>query len=122
MNQTKFETQLRSWRPRRPSARLKENLFGVKPQPHTSHGVQWLAPATALVVLLLVLFEQSPGVTKASQASWEVAAVLSNHSAAPYLSAAYSRGRNRLDNSFEWTNGSNSFSSIGSPSSGRGTN
>ena len=123
MNQmTKLETRLRSWRPRRPSVRLKERLFGVAPQPNSAHGLQWLAPATAILVLVFALFQQGPGVTQGSHASWELGAFLSNHSAAPYLTAAYSRGRNRLDNSFEWTNGSNSFSSIGSLSPGKGAN
>jgi hypothetical protein len=123
MNQTKsFETQLRSWRPRRPSAGVKARLFGVTPQPRSVHGLHWLAPATAFLLLVLVLFEQSQGVSPVSHATCDVAAALSNHSAAPYVAATYNRGRNRLDNSFEWTNGSNSFSSIGSLSSGRGTN
>jgi hypothetical protein len=111
--------------PRRPSARLKHKLFGNQAQTATGAGagVHWLVPATALFLLACALWDQPSSVTQAlHRHSPEVALVLSNQSAAPYVTAVYQRAHNRLADSFEWTNGSNSFSSIGSLSPGRGTN
>lgn len=56
-----LEKQLRSWRPRRPSARLKRRLFG----PSLAPGAAWfagsLAPAAACALLTLCVFNSRSG-------------------------------------------------------------
>jgi hypothetical protein len=51
-----LEAQLRSWRPRRPSARLKRRLFGTSLAPGAAWIVGSLAPAAACVMLTLGFF------------------------------------------------------------------
>ena len=53
-----LETQLRSWRPRRPSAGLKRRLFSARPGARRERGLAlgWLAPATACLLLTLAVF------------------------------------------------------------------
>ena len=48
-----LETQLRSWRPRRPSARLKRRLFGFSLSPGAAWIAGSLAPAVACALLTL---------------------------------------------------------------------
>lgn len=48
-----LETQLRSWRPRRPSARLKRRLFGFSFGPGAAWIVGSLTPAAACALLTL---------------------------------------------------------------------
>jgi hypothetical protein len=56
-----LETQLRSWRPRRPSARLKRRLFGFR----LTQGAAWiagsLAPAAACALLTLSIWGPRSG-------------------------------------------------------------
>jgi hypothetical protein len=106
-----LEMQLRSWVPRRPSARLKKRLFPAPASPSAPAGsFSWLAPATACLLVAVVVLGQrdwssnSPG---ASHRSALVATVLSNQSSAAYLSGGFWRSRNQLA-SFAWTNGSRS--------------
>ena len=112
MNQTNpLEMQLRSWVPRRPSARLKKRLFPAPPRPSTPAGAfSWLAPATAcLLVALAVVGQRNENwnSSTSSQRSTLVATILSNQSSAADLSGGFRRGRNLLA-SFAWTNGSRS--------------
>jgi hypothetical protein len=58
-----LETQLRSWRPRRPSARLKRRLFGMSLAPGAAWIVGSLAPAAACVLLTLGIFNSHNGLT-----------------------------------------------------------
>src|SRR5436190_23031940 len=84
---TELEIQLRSWAPRPPSARLEQHLFASHPPAATADGatlrsgtaqggrimrhasrvtrhglpgfhLRWIAPATAALVLLCVLYNQ----------------------------------------------------------------
>src|SRR5258708_4528578 len=121
-----LEKQLRAWTPRRPSRRLKERLFAIPasaertPQvsrltlPHQTL-IHWLAPATAAALLLCVLFNQhfNPGFPTSASASPMVAAALSNQSIAAWLPGSFACDHNRFGGeTFEWTNGSRSPSSI----------
>ena len=112
MNQTNpLEMQLRSWVPRRPSARLKKRIFPAPPSPSAPAGsFSWLAPAIACLLVALALVGQRNGSSNSSSASHRsalVATMSSNQSAAAYLSGGFRRGRNQLA-SFAWTNGSRS--------------
>jgi hypothetical protein len=122
-----LEMQLRSWVPRRPSKRLKARLFGQplpSEVPEPSFRLSWLPPATAVLLLLCVLFNQhsSQAISSASSNSM-VAVALSNQSIAPWLPGSFSREHNGLPSgTFEWTNGNGSNSGIGSRSAASGTN
>ena len=122
-----LEMQLRSWVPRRPSAKLKRHLFGrpaPQPKAEPTFRLSWLPPATAGLLLLCVLFNQhsSQAISSAGSNSM-VAVALSNQSIASFLPGSFSREHNGLPTgTFEWTNGSGSSSSIGSGSVSSGTN
>jgi len=84
---------------------------------HGSSGfhLRWLAPATAALVLLCVLYNQREGGTGGSPANAGrfLAVISSNQSAAAYLPASFQRGQNGPPaDTFKWTNGSGSTSSI----------
>ena len=112
-----LEVQLRSWVPRRPSAKLKKKLFRAEataPEPTPSLRLSWLPPATAAALLLCVLFNQhSSQALSSSGANSIVAVALSNQSIAPWLPGSFPREYNGLPTGkFEWTN--RNSSSIGS--------
>ncbi|HVV01953.1 MAG TPA: hypothetical protein VHH88_11365 [Verrucomicrobiae bacterium] len=80
----------------------------------------WLAPATALALVLCVVFSERNSASVAGTASSErmVAMILSNQSAAPYLPGSFTREANILSSgNFEWTNGSH-LTSHGRPLTG----
>jgi len=121
-----LETQLLSWAPRRPSARLKKRLFlrgrGDAPTPF---GFQWLVPATAALLFVGLVFNQrnSSAISGSSSSTPMVAMIMSNQSAAAYLPGSFTRDQNILSaDTFDWTNGSSLTSSISSLSSVKGTN
>jgi hypothetical protein len=119
-----LELQLRSWVPRRPSAKLKRRLFrqpAPDDAPEPSFRLSWLPPATAALLLLCVLFNQHSSQALSSAGSNSIVAVaLSNQSVAPWLSGSE---HNALPTrTFEWTNDSGSTSGIGSHSVSSGTN
>jgi len=136
MNDLKeLEMQLHSWTPRRPSWRVKQRIFATEPAgsagrptapvPHTPFRLGWLAPATMALLLGCALLNQRNGV--ALQASADcgplVAAAMSNQSAATLLPGSFRRQQNRLSSeTFEWTNGRVSISSVNPLSALRGTN
>src|SRR2546425_12907781 len=94
-----LETQLRSWAPRRPSARLEQRLFAVAPsQPRPAHAFGWLAPAMACFLLALAVAGQRNAATVASGAHRDalVAVIMSNQSYAAYLPGNFQHGQNRL--------------------------
>jgi hypothetical protein len=122
----KLENQLRSWAPRRPSAKLERRLFagqiGLELDPREEpdvtghlHGLRlgWLVPAVAAFLLLCMLLNQrqskSPG--DATNAGHLLAVISNNQSAYPPLTSAGQQNRPSA-NTFEWTNGSGSTSSI----------
>jgi hypothetical protein len=116
-----LETQLRSWAPRRLSARLKQGVFGQKPpaeEQAPSFRLSWLPPVTAALLLLCVLFNQHSSQALSSAGSNAIVAVaLSNQSVVPWLPGSFSREHNGLPSgTFEWTNESASSSGIGSRS------
>lgn len=76
----------------------------------------WLAPATAVLVLLALVHNQHGGSSLASTGGGEpmMALVLSNQSAASYLAGSFTAEQNRLGQTFEWTNERGNTSSISS--------
>ena len=139
-----LETQLRLWQPRRPSARLEARLFGAEwvaagaaspasaadgssltggCQP-TAFRFGFLAPATALLLAMWVWFSPRSGatVTGSTNAGPLVAMILSNHSAAAHLPGGFQCQENLLANTFEWTNGNGSRSSVPSFSTPKANN
>ena len=139
---TELEIQLRSWAPRPPSARLEQNLFASHPpgeatdhasrvtrhpSPVTRHAsrvtrhglpgfhLRWIAPATAALVLLCVLYNQREAGSAGSPANAGrfLAVISSNQSAAAYLPSSFQRAQNGPPaDTFKWTNVSGSTSSI----------
>ena len=77
-----------------------------------------MPPAMAALMLLCVLFNQhSSQALSSAESDSMVAVALSNQSIAPWLPGSFSREHNGLPNgTFEWTNGNNSSSGIGSRS------
>jgi hypothetical protein len=117
-----LENQLRSWRPRRPSPRLKRKLFGA-PDPGESGGLslRWLAPAVACLFLALTIVNQESSLS-ASSSRYQplMGMVSSNLSYTNLLPGDRPTERNRVSPaSFEWTNRSGFTSSISPFSPGR---
>jgi hypothetical protein len=110
------ETQLRSWQPRHPSARLKRRLFAapVRVMPQMAWFLGWLAPATACALLTLSVFNSAnslPG--RSPRHEPLVAMMLSNHSYAACVSGAFQSGHNDPPSiTVDWTNRSGSTSSL----------
>ncbi len=132
-----LETQLRSWVPRRPSAKLSRRLFARPAVAVTASSVlasddqpvafrfSWLAPATAALLLLGLIVNQRSGpvISVTPSSAPLVALAMSNQSAAAWLPGSFSREQNDLPReTFEWTNGGRLTSSIGSLPGARGTN
>jgi hypothetical protein len=126
-----LEMQLRSWAPRRPSARLERRLFARPPAPApvaerrtpdtdstAAHfRLSWLAPATLALLLMCVLVNQRnlPGSSPAANSGPIVALELSNQSAAAWLPGSFAHDQNSVPaETFEWTNGSRSSARPGS--------
>jgi hypothetical protein len=85
---------------------------------------RWLAPATAALFLTCILLNQRSAPMASPVTSPLIAMILSsNQSAAAYLPGSFQREQNRLpSDTFEWTNGSGSTSSISSLSESKGRN
>jgi hypothetical protein len=104
-----LETQLLSWTPRRPSARLERRLFAAgvaAAEPLLPFRFSWLAPATAVAMLMCVLFNQryGPGFSRSTCPGPLVAMILSNQSAAAYLPGSVQAERNNLPaDAFKWS-------------------
>jgi hypothetical protein len=137
--------QLRSWAPRRPSAKVKERIFSagktaefapVHPiilladyasriaQSLKPTSFRWLAPAmAALFVTCMILNQRNAPMTSPTTGPLIAMILSSNQSAAAYLPGSFQREQNRLpSDTFEWTNGSGSTSSISSLSESKGRN
>ena len=152
-----LEMQLRSWAPRRPSAKLKKRIFADETtgsrgrSPHLAKTAEfapvhpiilladyasriaqslkptsfrWLAPAMAGLFLTCILLNQRAAPMASPATAPLIAMILSsNQSAAAYLPGSFQREQNRLpSDTFEWTNGSGSTSSISSLSESKGRN
>ena len=105
---SEFETQLLGWTPRRPSARLERRLFAATPAPAEAlppFRFSWLAPATAVLALMCVLFNQRyvADFSASAGAGPIVAMILSNQSAAAYLPGSVQADHNNLPaDAFKW--------------------
>jgi hypothetical protein len=140
-----LEMQLRSWAPRRPSAKVKQRIFSTNRAAEftavhpvlliTQHATRithwlkptsfrWLAPATAAFFLIcMILNQRNAPMASPSTAPFIAMILSSNQSAAAYLPGSFQREQNRLpSDTFEWTNGSGSTSSISSLSESKGRN
>jgi hypothetical protein len=111
-----LETQLSSWEPRRPSAKIKQRLFPTpraKPAPIMT--LNWLAPATVCMLLTLAVFEQENNISAASpRHNPSIAMMLSNQNSIAYLARGSSQiQHNILSATLEWTNCSDFTSTIG---------
>lgn len=113
-----LETQLRSWKLRRPSARLERRLFpaGTSARPAAPSLMHWLAPATAC--LLFATLALNPRGSALPDGQPLMAIILSNQSYAAYLPGSFRQEQNRWD-TFEWTNHGHSGSSVAPFSPGR---
>ncbi len=129
---TDLENQLRYWVPRRPSARLERRLFGSRQEGAESEAgtaasfrMGWLAPATAALVALCVLYSQrdSSSLSGPGDSNGMVAMISSNRSDSLVSNIVESSTTSAPGaEKFEWTNGSSLTSSITSLSAARGTN
>ena len=98
---SELEEQLRLWAPRHTSARLERRLFAGGPAAAEAllpFRVTWLAPVTAALMLMCVLFNQRYGATLSAAANPGpmVAMILSNQSAAAYLPGSFQAEQNNL--------------------------
>ena len=116
------ETQLRSWRPRRPSAGLKQRIFFARTPslPQIARFLGWLTPATAcLLLLFLVLNPRNTASSSLSRQEPTLATIMSNQSYAVHF-VNHRMGQNDLSAvTFDWTNRSGSTSSMGFPPFGK---
>ena len=101
------ETQLRSWRPRRPSAGLKRRILSARPgTPATAAFLGWLAPVTACALLTLLVFNSNNGLPALPNSHGTIfAMILSNQNYAAYAPDGPQNVQNRLSSvTFDWTN------------------
>ena len=120
-----IEARLGSWTLRRPSSRIERRLFGRRRSAApagTTVPFGWFAPVTAALLLACIVFNQHAGTVTAHATNAPlVAMIISNSSAAAYLPGSFQHDQNIITaNTFEWTNGSRSTSSIRSLSGPRG--
>src|ERR1017187_3530021 len=102
-----LENQLKSWEPRRPSARIKRRLF---PTPsarlEVARAFNWLPPPTVCLLRALAVFKQENSISAASpRHDPAVAMMLSNQSSVAFLTGGSKQiEHNVLPATFEWTN------------------
>ena len=119
MNETKtLETQLASWKPRRPSAKLEQKIFGdAEADPGLRALMRVVAPVAACLLFTVVMLNQPERslAIPADGADSLMAMSLSNQNYAAYLPGSFQLSANRLD-TFGWTNGgacpSSTFSNL----------
>ena len=108
------ENQLRSWQPRRPSARLDHRIFAEPPRAsgRVVRSFRCLAPAAACLLLAMAAFNRGGGISSAPyRHEFGVGMIGSNQIA--YLPDNYQQEQNSYSPAtFEWTNLSGSTSSI----------
>jgi hypothetical protein len=116
------ETQLRSWRPRRPSTGLKRRIFIARTLsfPQIARVLGWFTPATACILLiLLVLNPKNTASIGLHRQEPILATIMSNQSYAVHF-VNHRMGQNDLSAvTFDWTNRSGSTSSMGFPPFGK---
>jgi hypothetical protein len=109
-----LENRLRSWQPRRPSAKLKRRLFAAPASimPKVAWLIGSLAPATACVLLTLSVFNPE-NTGRLLRHEPMTAMILSNQNYAAYASDNFREEQNGLFSvTFDWTNHGNFKSSI----------
>src|SRR5262245_27036555 len=106
-----LENQLRSWHPRRPSAKIKRRLFPNSSE-ETGLSLRWLAPAAACLLLALTMASQQPGLSASSARQQAIMGLISSNLSYTSLSTDSEKAsHNRISStSFEWTNLSESSS------------
>lgn len=113
-----LETELRSWKPRRPSAKLEQKLFAQTPaQPGRSLSpFQWLAPIAACCLLTAMVMHQHDAMDSDAFVNARGHILVSSNQSAMWLSesALDQSRRNHVGRRFEWTNASAFSSSVGS--------
>lgn len=106
-----LENQLGAWKPHRPSAGIKRRLFPA-PQVRSEavRVLNWLAPATACLLLALAAFRQENGIpVQPPRHDSAVATMMSNQNTVAYLAGGPSQSeQNLLASTFEFTNHSGS--------------
>jgi len=120
-----LETRLHAWRPRRVSATLRWRLSlaraahgaRVGNMPRLVRVASWLSPATAcaLLTLLILNSENAATITAGHRQSFNMA-MMSNQNYAVYATSRQSRQNNPPLITFDWTNGSDSGSTLRSMS------
>ena len=109
-----LETQLKSWAPRRPSAKIERRLFPRRTRvPELARALAWLTPAAACMVFALAALRPDGGGAGASRPEYMFAMAFSNQVGANILHSDAAQPENRVMRaSFEWTNRGGSGSSI----------
>lgn len=111
-----LENQLRSWKPRRPSPRLKRQLFGATVRREAINlSLRWMAPAAACLLLAMGIARQESGFSMRSSGTGPLLGLVSNQvSYTNVLPHNRSSGDNNvLPAKFEWTNGGTFTSNVG---------
>lgn len=107
---------MRSWTPRRPSLKLERQVLG-RGQTHSpaQRLLTVLTPTVACLLLTLAMLRQPDDslVPGGEARATMVALGLSNQNFAAYLPGSFQPTANRVD-TFEWTNGGHSNSSMDS--------
>ncbi len=107
---------MRSWTPRHPSPRLERRALGRSPATSSVQRLFTVLAPTAACLLLTVAVVRQPDdtlVTGGADRATMVAMGLSNQNFAAYLPGSFQPNANRVD-TFEWTNGGHSNSSMDS--------
>src|SRR5689334_8711616 len=104
-----LETQLRSWKLRRPSAKLDALFAPAARKPSRPRALPWVVPAMAafLFTCLMISHNGPASFADSGARSPLMGVILSNQSYVAYLPNSYQPANNRVD-TFEWTNGSRS--------------
>lgn len=113
---------LHSWKPRRPSARLRQKIFETRTSQVTAAMVlRWLAPVTVCALVALGLLSQPNNIPSGQPTqSPMVGMITSNQSPVASLSNDMRQaGSGVFSGTFEWTNRTGSTSSVGSFLSGK---
>jgi hypothetical protein len=101
-----LETQLKSWEPRRPSAKIERRLFPARiRRSELTRTIGWLAPATVCLLFALAVLKQENNGPDLSGHEPMIAMVMSNQSPAARLPGKDSLiQHNTVPVTFEWTN------------------
>jgi hypothetical protein len=113
-----LKAQLRCWSPRPPSLALERRLFGAPGvRISLARFLSVLTPTAACLLLTLSMLQQpGTGLLPDPTQSAVVALGMSNQNFAAYLSSSFQPTANRVD-TFGWTNGGYSQSSMDSRTS-----